>query len=134
MKQLLKNFYVIILAIVSLTITSSALSNEDINEQKSKEPLMLIRFNQPNIYFEEPLQKIINKALEIKPSAKFILYYNIKVTGNTAIDNKSRKVAFDNTKTIVNSLIKNGVYKENIVINYLDDQHLDHDEIRIFVE
>ncbi len=99
----------------------------------SSDPLMVIRFNQPSVYYHASLYNVIKKALEIKPSANFEVESLIPSTGSESKDTESKRVALENGKKIMESISTIGLPSDRIKINYKGSNEVINNEVHIFV-
>ena len=92
----------------------------------SKDAVMIIRFNQKYVYFENSLEKVVDKVSSVKPNAKYELQ---SVVPN---DRNSAKY-LDNLRSVVAEFGKLGVSKDSLSISTVTTDLVENQEINIFV-
>lgn len=104
----------------------------DQGEQKpvvALQPLMVIRFNQPQIDFEAPLRDVIKQARQVKSEVMFDLIQYIPDTTS-----RSRLATYkQHTDAVMRSFVANGVGPENIRFLISPTPDVTTDELYIFV-
>jgi hypothetical protein len=99
----------------------------------AQKPVMVIRFNQSVVSYENHLNKITSKALEIKPDVFFDVVTVVPQTNNNRKDEEIKQQAEELTKTVLEKIAQNGVDGNNIRITYQDSPSAANNEIHIFV-
>lgn len=94
-----------------------------VTQQLKREPLMVIRFNEQNVYYGRTLTMAVQKTLELKQEATFdvLLLQGLGMADDYRL------------KQIINDLMQRGVLKENIRIARTQSQQ-HYDEIHIYVQ
>jgi hypothetical protein len=72
-------------------------------------PLVIIRFNQPNINYEQALYTAVNKVLQNQPNATFELVAVSSVTGGTAKAALNANETRRNAQNVLRSLVDMGL-------------------------
>ncbi len=93
-------------------------------------PLVVVRFNQPRVFFEKPLHNAVVKALSKKPSVMFDVVSFVPQVGNQTALNT---LAAQHTQSIVNALHSMGVNPNNITTTVQPDASLEDHEVQIFI-
>ncbi len=88
-------------ALLALTIAPAAHAQQEV-------PIIVIRFNQPQVNFQTHLATLVEKARTVKPDVNFYLV-NYVPPDAPIIDNMPQEVS-----SVGNSLIRLGVPKDNI--------------------
>ncbi len=90
-------------------------------------PLVVIRFNQPRVYYEQPLYNAMNRALMVKPEVKFniINYY--------PPNPRLRMQADRNLKTVMDSIRKMGMPQDRLTVKNEAAPELSYSEVHIYV-
>lgn len=96
-------------------------------------PVMVIRFNQPRVNYEMQLYSILQKALDIKPEAKFEVVSLIPSIGSEAIDYENKVVASENGKQFLKTVDDIGLPRERIDLNYQGSTEVSSNELRVFI-
>jgi hypothetical protein len=121
------------IALVTISFFNIAYACDE-HSKSSEDSVMIIRFNKPHIQYENSLKKLVDRALETKPDAKFTICAYMKVTGDDAEDKLYKASAIKNAQRIASSLQKMGINQHNIITNYTDNQAIGSNEIHISVE
>ncbi len=108
----------------SLAVVSSGLMHK---------PLMIIRFNQPRVFYKKSLFTALSKAIEVEPSVMFNLVSYVPRTGDAASDERALAKANAHLREVVGQMRKMGVPQTQISINNELQAGLRYDEIHIFV-
>ena len=95
--------------------------------------LVVIRFNQPRIYFDQQLYSAVEKAVAVKPDVMFDVVSNAPVTGDALRDQQWITTASRNTQAVVAALQKIGVPAERLRVTGQTKSGLRYDETHIFV-
>ena len=88
-------------------------------------PLMVIRFNQPRIYFQRPLYNAVSRALAAKPSVMFNLINYVPTKDNGA--------AQRDLQAVLNTLNEMGVPSSRVSVNSQQDPTLRFSEVHLYV-
>ena len=97
------------------------------------QPLVVIRFNQPRVYFDQQLYGAIAKALEIKPDLTLDVVSLAPSVGNAETDKKWQAVAGRNTRTVIDAMKEMGVPMNRINVTGQSQPGLRYDETQVFV-
>lgn len=91
-------------------------------------PLAVIRFNQPRIYFQKPLDTATRKALQVDSNVQFrILHY---IPKGKSPDDKTIK---NDLKAVVNQLQSSGVSLKNIRVKHQEADALRYNEVHVYI-
>lgn len=116
-----------LLAVVAILVAHSALA-------QSAEPLVIIRFNQPRVYYEQQLYNAISKAVAIKPDLTIdVVSYSPEVTSSSASDDW-QETASAHTRGVVNVLTQMGVPMSRIHVSGQRMSGINFDETHVFVQ
>ena len=97
-------------------------------------PLMVVRFNQDRVYYQQPLYNAVARALEAKPGVMFNIITLIPQTGNERLDKKATVEAQTNTNTLVADMVKMGVPQNRMRVSYQNGSNIESGELHLFVE
>ena len=97
-------------------------------------PLMVVRFNQERIYYQQPLFNAISRALEAKPGVMFNIISLVPETGNKRADKKLSKEAHQTTEAFVGDMLKMGIPQNRIRVAYQPQPYIKANEVHLFVE
>lgn len=100
--------------------------------QAESKPLVVIRFNQPRVYFDKQLYSAVSQAMAAKPDVMFDVVAYAPLTGTDAVDEQWIKTASRNTQAVVASMQKIGVPMQRMRITGQAQQGIRFDETRIY--
>lgn len=95
--------------------------------------LVVLRFNQPHVYYEEPLYNAISQAVARKSSVMFDVVSYAPATGDADADGQWQVVASHNTQLVVASMQRMGIPMSRMRVSGQRQAGLSFDEVRIFV-
>lgn len=98
-----------------------------------RQALVIVRFNQPRVYFDQQLYSAISKAVAIKPEVMFEVVSYAPSTGNPTADLKWQAIAGRNTKTVITSMNSMGVPMDRITVTGESQAGLKYDETHVLV-
>jgi hypothetical protein len=96
-------------------------------------PVMVIRFNSANVYYQMPLYNVVKKALQIYPGAFFELLSVIPSTGDYKTDEASSIEAHENLEKIGLTLDQIGLPRAKYEASYTTSSEITSNEVQIFV-
>lgn len=96
-------------------------------------PLVVIRFNQPRVYYDRELYSAVSQAVAAKPDVMFDIVSNAPSTGDSGTDSQWIKTASHNTQAVVASMQKIGVPMARMHITGQAQAGLRFDETRVYV-
>ncbi len=129
MTQMTRSFRSVLLA---ATLAFSAISPLVAMAQETP-PLVVIRFNQPHVYYDQSLYSAVAKALAVKPDVMFDVVSAAPSTGDSSTDKKWQAIAGHNTRAVINSMQQMGVPMERINVVGQSQPGLHYDETQVFV-
>lgn len=94
---------------------------------ENRRPLVIVRFNQPRVYFEQSLSNATQRALEIKRDVMFELVQLVP-------PGAAQKTAQQNLARVVTVLRDTGVPDSNIRIRRATSEEVASDEVHVFVQ
>lgn len=103
-------------------------------EAFSGKPLMVIRFNQRKVYFEQPLYAAATKAINKKSGVVFNLISYVPIAGNPDQDEALMQRAGGNLREVTAALVKMGIPPQQVTTNTQPGQGLNYDEVHIYVQ
>ena len=99
----------------------------------SGRPLVVIRFDRPNVNYEQALYQATSKALEIRPNAAFDVV-GVSPSGGTPAQNAlNGDIARTNADRVVRSLQSMGLPSDRISASQSNDPGIQAGEVRIYV-
>ncbi len=128
MKRLLRPLIYPALAIAALVFAHVAHA-----EGYASKPLVVIRFNQLQVYYEQSLYEAVSKAVAVKPTVMLSVVSAAPSTGNQANDLAWQQNASAHTQQVVASLQNMGVPLSRMNISGQRENGLRYDEVRVYV-
>jgi len=108
---------------------SSNMSSDPAAATNSDGAVMIIRFNQKYVYYDNPLRKVVSKVSATRPNARYELE-SVVPRGNNGYDNEKY---VQNLQNVVNVLAKYGVSGDMVSSRVIVSDSLKNQEINIFV-
>ncbi len=118
-----------LLAVTALIIGMSSISMASGTPEK---PVMIIRFNEEFVNYEQPLRKVIDSALSVKPSVFFDIVSIVPDTGSNKQNKQLRKESEYLTGQVVANLTSNGIAEDKVRVTYQTSTALKDNEVQIF--
>jgi hypothetical protein len=100
----------------------------------SRKPLVIIRFDHPNVNYDQPLYTAISQALEKYPAAKFDLVAVSMAEGNTAKMAMSSSDARKNGEAVLRAMIKMGLPIERVSLSAANSKDVLNSEVHIYIQ
>lgn len=97
-------------------------------------PLMVVRFNQDRVYYQQPLYGALSRALQAKPGVVFNIISLVPETGTKRADKKLMEDARKTTGVFVNDMVKMGIPQNRIRVSYEANRSVESNEVHLFVE
>ncbi|MBL8711822.1 MAG: hypothetical protein JNM12_02900 [Alphaproteobacteria bacterium] len=97
-------------------------------------PLVIIRFDRPNVNYQEPLYNAVSQALEKYPSARFDLVAVSPSRGNPAEVALASSEARKNGEAVLRSLAQMGLPVERVRLNAANSMDVRNSEIHIYLQ
>jgi len=99
----------------------------------AKAPLVVIRFDQPNVPYDEPVRKAAAMALQRKPTAIFDVVASAPAEGAPDAVASAREKSKADAEGVVRSLMSAGVPSNQLTLTLATPQTGEAAEVRIFV-
>lgn len=96
-------------------------------------PLVVIRFDRPNVSYEEALYTAISRALERKPSATFELVAVAPSAGTAAQVAVNSNASKHNAEDVMRSLTNMGLPADRVTLSATTSAAINSNEVRIYV-
>lgn len=96
-------------------------------------PLVVIRFDRPNVTYEEALYTAISRALERKPSATFELVAVAPSAGTAAQVAVNSNASKHNAEDVMRSLTNMGLPADRVTLSATTSGDVRSNEVRIYV-
>jgi hypothetical protein len=100
---------------------------------QASKPLVVLRFNQPRVAYEQPLYDAVARAVAIKPQVVFDVISYAPTTGDPRTDQAWQTTAGHNAQTVVTSLQGMGVPLSRIRLSGQQQPGLGFDEVHVYV-
>ncbi len=104
------------------------------DQAKVEKPLMVIRYNQENVYYQLPLYNAVRKTLQVKPTAQFNFVSKIPFTGQPQKDQASEEAARANWAGVRQTLDDIGLPERQMTMRYESSNDITANEILVFVQ
>jgi hypothetical protein len=98
-----------------------------------RRPLVVIRFDRPNVEFEQALYTAVSRALERKPQAAFDLVAVAPASGTAADVARSANVARRNAENVLRSLTSMGLPASRVTLSAGTSGEAQTNEVHIYV-
>jgi hypothetical protein len=108
---------------------TSNTSSDPAAATNSDDAVMIIRFNQQYVYFDNPLRKVVSKVSTTRPNARYELE-SVIPRGNNGYENEKYN---QNLQNVVNVLAKYGVTGDRVSSRVIVSDSLKSQQINIFV-
>lgn len=95
--------------------------------------LVVVRFNQPQVYYDQQLYSAISKAVAIKPDLLFEVVSYAPATGNPTTDQQWQALAGSHTRGVIDTMVGMGVPMARITVTGQSRSGLRYDETHVFV-
>jgi hypothetical protein len=96
-------------------------------------PLVTIRFDRPNVNYEQALYQAARKALEVRPNAAFDVVGVAPASGAAAQQALNGDIARTNADRVVRSLLGMGLPADRVSAGQNSDPGIQSNEVRIYV-
>lgn len=100
---------------------------------QAAEPLVIIRFNQSRVYYDQQLYKAIEQAVAIKPDVMIDVVSYAPETNDTTLDRQWQQAASQHTQQVVATLNSIGVPSSRISVSGQSRAGLRYDETHVYV-
>ena len=99
----------------------------------SPRPLVKIRFDKPNVAYEQPVYMAINEALQRYPNARFELVAVHPAGANDAASTIESTRARRNAEKVLRSLTQMGLTMDRIDLSYMPNNDVSSSEVHLYV-
>ncbi len=96
-------------------------------------PLVVIRFDQANVDYEQPLYTAVSRALERKPSATFTIQAVAPNAGSAATVAVNTNTSRQNAENVLRSLTNMGLPADRVSLAATMSPDIQSNEVRVFV-
>ena len=98
-----------------------------------RQPLMVIRFDRPNVSYEQALYSAVSRALERRPGATFDVVAVAPNRGNAGQAALSTSTSKHNAETVVRSLTNMGLPPDRINLSATSSASAQGNEVQVYV-
>lgn len=114
-------------------VAEKKVADEDFSTpHKGEKPLMVIRFNQPEVAYEWPMYETLTKALESKPQARFDVVSVAPRMTDPVKQKESNTIANDDVEKVLSTLKEIGMPETRYDVTKVYDD-VATSEVRVFV-
>lgn len=96
-------------------------------------PLVKIRFDKPNVAYEQPVYMAVNEAIQRYPNARFELVAVHPTGGNSAESTIESTRARRNAEKVLRSLTQMGLTMDRIDLSYMPSPEAGSSEVHLFI-
>lgn len=96
-------------------------------------PLVVIRFDQPDVAYEQPLYTAVSRALERKPGATFTIMAVAPNAGSAAQVAVNTNASRQNAENVLRSLTNMGLPADRVSLSATMSPDIQSNEVRVFV-
>lgn len=97
-------------------------------------PLIIVRFNQRSVYYQQPLYNAVSRAMQVKPGVRFNVVSVVPVAGDADTDSQLQDVARANTGRLMQDMLQMGVPQNQLTVSYQTSAAVETNEVHIFVQ
>ncbi len=127
-------FLALVAAIITPAFIGPALAQNMASAAAEKSPLLVIRFNQPHVYFEQSLKTAVQRAVEVKPDVRFRLVQMLPDASNEDAHEAAKRDGQKHLASVVTALRNLRIPNERMQIIRQERPDVATDEVHIFVE
>jgi hypothetical protein len=95
--------------------------------------LVLIRYNQPNVEYEQQLSQAVGSAIERRPNAEFSVVAVSPSSGDPAELARSQQMARENAEAVKRSLVQLGLSPSRITMANTQTQSAQSPEVHVYI-
>jgi len=99
----------------------------------SRRPLVVIRFDRPNVEYKQALYTAVNRALQRRPDAGFDIVAVASGQGSTAQVTVESNKAKRNAETVLRSLSEMGLPLQRVRLSSTTSRNARTNEVHVFV-
>lgn len=97
-------------------------------------PLLVIRYNQNNVYYQLPLYNAVQKALQVKPTAQFTFLSKFPFTGQPEKDQQAEIEARANWQNVLQTITDIGLPERQFTVRFEPSNMVLSNEILLYVQ
>ncbi|MBM3617341.1 MAG: hypothetical protein FJX23_02215 [Alphaproteobacteria bacterium] len=103
-------------------------------QSHSDTPLLVVRFNQDRVYYQQPLYNAVSRALEAKPSVLFNIVAVVPQTSSESANQQAQANTQARAGQLVGEMVKMGVPQSRLRVSYQKSTFAQTPEVHIFVQ
>lgn len=96
-------------------------------------PLVIIRFNQRRVFYEQALYQALSRAIEAAPAVHFHVVSYIPQSGDRQKDIASQNLASQHLNDVLGQMRQMGVPSQQMSVSSQFDASIAHTEVHVFV-
>jgi hypothetical protein len=116
-----------------LALMAALVQGFDASAQARADALVIIRFNQPRVYYEKPLYGAVTKAVAAKPGVMFDLVSYVPLVADPKHNAGWQATSRQNAQAVMDSLRRMGVPASRISYRAVPVRDATYDEVHLFV-
>ena len=120
-------------AISAIPAPAPSASRRPVQQSGPRRPLVVIRFDRPNVEYEQALYTAVSRALERRPSATFDLVAVAPNTGNAAQVTVAASTSKRNAESVLRSLSDMGLPLDRVRLSAMTSGRASTNEVHIYV-
>lgn len=120
--------------VLSVILLVAALDSAAFAQSHLDTPLMVVRFNQARVYYQQPLFNAVSKAVEAKQGVVFTVVAVAPQTGNAQQDGQLSAQTRQYTGAVVADMVKMGIPQNRIRVQHQTNPGVASPEVHLFVE
>ena len=120
-------------AISAIPAPTPSASRRPVQQSGPRRPLVVIRFDRPNVEYEQALYTAVSRALERRPSATFDLVAVAPNTGNAAQVTVAASTSKRNAESVLRSLSDMGLPLDRVRLSAMTSGRASTNEVHIYV-
>lgn len=129
----MQTLYRFLFVVAALLILASTLAYAPFaHAQSGIPPLVVVRFNQARVYYDQQLFSAVSQAVAVKPDVTFEIVSNAPSTGDSSRDDQWIVTASRNTQAVVATMKSIGVPMERMRVSGQVTPGIQYDETRIY--
>jgi hypothetical protein len=120
-----------IIMMVMIGIVAVPISNA---QAQSDIPLLVLRYNQPRIYYDKQLYSAVSKAVAIKPDVSFSIVSFVPVNGSEDRQERMAMIATQQTNQLMTAMKNMGIPQSRINVSRETVTDAKYHEIYMYVD
>lgn len=122
-----------LLSLLAVTAALLAPATPTLAQSYQDTPLMVVRFNQPRLNYQQSLYNVLTRALETKPDVFFNVIALVPQVGNPSVDQKLQADAQGKAGGLVGEMVRMGIPQNRLRVTY-QKAGVEYPEVHVFVQ